>query len=340
MHQRHDTVAALGRVGPQRGQVARLRERGPERDVTLVLAVPVAEGMAADDPVLVVDERGRRHESRLQRRRVRVDLERRAHAPPSERVHAGEVDLAADRRVVVIRAADHRHDLAVRRAHRQERACVDAALGVCADARLHPPVGHRLCREVERRRDRQAAFVERLLAVTLLHILDDVVDEVRGDRVVGRPGRLVRRDHHRHELGREDLVRLAGGEVAHRREAVQDLPPSRLGRRDLVRRPERVVVARRLRDAGEERGLRPRELLGVDLEVRLGGGLGAVCAVAVVDRVQVQLEDLRLRVAAFHLLGQQELAELAADRAALRLLRVQDVVLDDLLRDRRAAERR
>src|SRR5947209_5088839 len=75
------------------------------------------------------------------------------------------------------------------------------------------------------------------------------------------------------------------------------------------------------------------------LEVRLGRRLGTVRAVAVVDAVEVQVEDLLLRIAALHLLCEHELVELSADRPRLSFLGVEHVVLHDLLRDRRPAER-
>ena len=76
---------------------------------------------------------------------------------------------------------------------------------------------------------------------------------------------------------------------------------------------DRVVVGRALHQAGEHRRLRQREVDGVDAEVRLGGGLDAVGALAEVHDVQVAGEDLVLRV--LLLQGQREpgLAQLAAD---------------------------
>ncbi len=125
--------------------------------------------------------------------------------------------------------------------------------------------------------------------------------------------------------------------IAHSHHAVEHLAPALLRGRHLVGRAEGVVVRRRLRQTGEEARLRQGQIAGVDLEVSLGGGFRAVCPVAVVDAVQVQLENLRLRVAALHLLRQHELVELAADGSRLRFLSVEDIVLDHLLRDRRAA---
>ena len=130
------------------------------------------------------------------------------------------------------------------------------------------------------------------------------------------------RDHLRDEVARVDGVGLGAMQVAHRDHAVKHLAPSHPGRLQLVRRPEGVVVAGRLGQSREKAGLRPREVGRVDLEIGLGRRLRAVCAVAVVDGVQIELQDLLLGVAPLHLLREQELTELAADGPALRFLGV------------------
>ena len=71
-------------------------------------------------------------------------------------------------------------------------------------------------------------------------------------------------------------------------------------------------------------------------EVHLGGSFHAIGAVPEVDGVQVGREDAVLRPALLELVGERRLADLAPDRA--RGARVG--VLDELLRDRRAALRR
>ncbi len=109
---------------------------------------------------------------------------------------------------------------------------------------------------------------------------------------------------------------------------------------------DRVVAARRGDHAGEQRGLVRIEHLRAALaglaaaevialaEVRARGGLDPVGAVAEVDRVEVLGEDLRLRPLAREVVGERRLADLLEHRAAvLRPGRV----LDELLRDRRAA---
>ena len=99
---------------------------------------------------------------------------------------------------------------------------------------------------------------------------------------------------------------------------------------------ERVVGARRLRQAGEQRRLRQRQLLRGLVEERVRRGLDAVGALAVEDGVEVGREDLGLRVLVLQLHGDPGLVDLAAERAAARLA-LQVEVLRELLRDRRAA---
>ena len=62
----------------------------------------------------------------------------------------------------------------------------------------------------------------------------------------------------------------------------------------VLRIVQRVVVGRRLRQAREQGGLSERELTRVLREVRLRRGFDAVRVIAVVDGVEVLVEDLRL----------------------------------------------
>ena len=96
----------------------------------------------------------------------------------------------------------------------------------------------------------------------------------------------------------------------------------------------RRVEDRRLRQSGEERGLGERELREVRLaEIRLGRRLHAVRLVAVVDLVEVELEDLLLRVRARHLDREDALADLPRQGD----LATDDPLLHELLRDGRRA---
>src|SRR5262249_23038110 len=97
------------------------------------------------------------------------------------------------------------------------------------------------------------------------------------------------------------------------------------------------IPARRvLRDAREQRRLGEIERLRAVAEVRLGSRLDAVGAVAEVDGVQVRGEDLDLRPVPrprLELPRERRLFQLARDRSLI----ADERVLDELLRDRRAA---
>ena len=100
---------------------------------------------------------------------------------------------------------------------------------------------------------------------------------------------------------------------------------------------DRVVATRILRDAREQRGLRQGQLQRVVAEVRAGGPLDAVGPVAEVDGVEVRGENLVLRPVLLELPRECRFLQLAGDRA----LGAGQLVLDELLRDRRASlERR
>ena len=98
--------------------------------------------------------------------------------------------------------------------------------------------------------------------------------------------------------------------------------------------PERVVLGRRLRQAGEQRGLREGDVLDVLVEVRQRGGLDADRVVAVEDAVEVVGEDLVLGVRLLVLDGQVGLLDLPVQRLVVAAER-QD--LHQLHGDRRGA---
>ncbi len=98
----------------------------------------------------------------------------------------------------------------------------------------------------------------------------------------------------------------------------------------------RVVAGRVVQDAGQDGALLEGQVLGLDVEVRLRGGLDAVRAAAEVDRVEVALEDLLLGLLALQLQRQDRLLDLAGQAAVLG--EVED--LDVLLGDRRGTLRR
>ena len=123
---------------------------------------------------------------------------------------------------------------------------------------------------------------------------------------------------------------LLRGDLALGEHRLQHLLAPHERRRRVV---QRVVDRRRLRQAGEQRRLRKRQVLRLLREVRLGGGLDAVGVVPVVDGVQVGLEDPRLRPLVAELDREAGLLDLAVER----LLAARVHVPDELLADRRAA---
>ncbi len=140
---------------------------------------------------------------------------------------------------------------------------------------------------VERRADRQAVFVQRLGAVLRLDVLADLLDEVRRD------GRVLRR-----LAARDDRLLLGGFGHLARDVALGGHPLERV----VAPAPRRVHVHVRaladvaLDDAGDERRFFERQVVDALAEVHLRGGLDAVRAVAPVDLIAVQREDLFLRV--------------------------------------------
>ncbi len=185
-------------------------------------------------------------------------------------------------------------------------------------------MGGALQHRVDGRLHLQAAAAQRLGAVLLEQLVAHVLDEVG----LAHPGEVLRRPEAEPErvgvlvLGERDVAL-----VEHRR---QHLVAALLGRR---RMQARVVERRRLRQAGDQRGLADVELRAVLVEVRLGRRLAAVGDAAVGDHVQVGAEDLVLRPVLGHLDRQPRLLDLALDR--LRVGQVQ--VPDELLLDRRCA---
>ena len=160
-------------------------------------------------------------------------------------------------------------------------------------------------------------------------LLLDVVDEVLALRLArpGQPDLVGRR-----QRGAAGRVVLVGRDDPLLEHLVED-DPAPLLRRLRVR--DRVEERRVPRDPREERRLGERQLARGLLEVRQRRLPDPVRAVPEVDRVQVRGEDPVLVVAVplLELPRERRLLQLARDRAV-----VGDVgVLDELLRDRRAA---
>ena len=143
--------------------------------------------------------------------------------------------------------------------------------------------------------------------------------------ISGKAGKLV-------HLRRRGELRRQGAHVVHRVDDVLVAVVQRPLRRPAV---GRVVVVGRVDQRRESSTLLHRERAGRLLEVRARRGLDAVGTPSEVDRVEVALEDLLLRLLTLDLERQDRLLELAAPGALLR--EVED--LDVLLRDRRRALR-
>ncbi len=180
--------------------VARQRERAPQRDGPVELAVVVARR-----PRLIVERERRRlveHDRRrrdvgaaflvrvLERREVDERLEHRARLPPRG-------DGAVVLRLVVGAAADHRQDFAGARIDGDQRRLRPLTLALREDlVHAREPVADGILRDplqvqVERRVDvDRAAYC----LVSVLQLLADVVDEIRRFGV---------------ERARHDLQRLA-----------------------------------------------------------------------------------------------------------------------------------
>ena len=94
----------------------------------------------------------------------------------------------------------------------------------------------------------------------------------------------------------------------------------------------RVVVRRRFQQAREQRRFAERQLRRLLAEVSARRGFGAVEAVAEIHLVQIELEDLVLREVVFELRGEQQFAQLAAQRFFAA-----DALPRQLLRDGAAA---
>ena len=133
--------------------------------------------------------------------------------------------------------------------------------------------------------------------------------------------------------GTGDLVALGLAQPALGDHAVEDVgdPAREVGL--LLVTEGRVVERRRVDDRRQGGALRHGQLADVLVEVRLRRGLDAVGATAVVDRVEVVLEDLVLALLLVDLDGDDDLLELPGQRAVRR----EEVVLHVLLGDRRAA---
>ena len=279
----------------------------------------------------VDEERRRRGLACLERRAVGDRLEGRARLATAE---AGDVELAVDARILPVVVVHRSHvgdDLAGRGVDRHQRAVADVLVREGGDPLCHFLVRLLLQAEVDRGRDLVAAGAQlegRILEAEggedALSLAPDPEREVRLAQRARHAARVHRGPGHRVGLV---ALRLRDPAVAEHR--VEDLgaTPDRgrcglLGARVAIRVLVRVVHARQLGQAGQERGLRQGELGEVaDAEVVRGGGLDPVRAVAVVDEVEVRGEDpllaLHAGVLRGHLAGEDLLTDLVVDARVL-----------------------
>ena len=178
---------------------------------------------------------------------------------------------------------------------------------------------------------------EQCVVALLVRLAEQVrlVEEVLAQRL-GVVGPLRRSGRDRlHPLGNDEVVgdlgRLELGEQLVVDESVEHLREPGPAALQVV---DRVVARRRAHQPGEERRLDERQLGDLLAEVDLGRGRDAVGVVAEEDGVEVALEDLLLRLL---LLEPHRVDHLQQLVAAVAFEAGQEVVLDDLHRDRRSA---
>ena len=278
--------------------------------------------VAVEVCVLVVEDRGQRDLVIAQRRLIHVWLERR----PRLALGGDHVVLPADGVVVEVGGADPGKDLAVLGIRGQERSVVDVGPVQVANAQLDCPVGDGLETQVEGRMHDQPALLDRCRAEQLLQLRQHVVDKMRGLALAG-----AGLDVHLllHVLGRCGIC-LLPRERPRGHHSIEHVLLALLGQ---VEMQHRVVGRGRLDEAGEERGLRRGEVLGLFVEVSAGGSPQTVRAVPEIDAVQIHREDLILRKALLESDREDHLVNLPGHR----LLRREELDLHQLLGDRAPA---
>ena len=172
-----------------------------------------------------------------------------------------------------------------------ERTAISLAL-----VEIDEPIDHRPPRQdlqlgIERGPHRQPALVEFFLAVFLIKVTPHFLGEIFGRENVSAGG--TDGDRKRILLG---FFGLGGGDVAVLRHAIDDVIAAVNGG---IVPTERIVIVRALRQRGEVSGLRYRQLVHRFVEIQQRRRRNAVSAEAQVNFVQVELENLRLRIGAF-----------------------------------------
>ena len=184
---------------------------------------------------------------------------------------------------------------------------------------------HQLNFRVERRANRKAALVKLLLAVALLQFAPDFFgEESRGDGIRRQHARI---DHQR--LG-ASLVRLFGGDVAVLLHAPDDVVAPFDGAVMIAKRVQRTRLLRQRRQIGD---FGDGQFVHRLVEIIERGGGDAVVGKAEINLVEVELEDLFLRIGGLYSQAEQNLTDLAIESP----VRVQEKILGHLLGDGRGA---
>ena len=169
-----------------------------------------------------------------------------------------------------------------RRVDPGERASPAAAGVIGNEAIAQRPVGHRLQGRVDRRTDREAAFVERIVAVARQQPAAHLLGEVRGlDEGLGRPRPGAERRLHG-GLGLGGAHRAVRDHLAEHPVA----PPHRR-----LALAHRVIVVRRLRQGGQIGDFLKREVVEGAVEIVERRRRHAIRARSEIDLVEIELEN-------------------------------------------------
>ena len=334
----HDVALAHLHADPDRDEVSRFVEplsqgHGAHELQVVVLGRPVGAIELRQADRRVVDERQWRI-AVLDGGRVHDRLERRPRLPHRLR---GTIEL----RVVVVTPAHHRPDAAIARIDCDERGLQVRRLGatslVAVTARhillvrqvpegaepapfdraqlaLDGPFGGRLHVEVERRVDLEPLFIQPV-AEAFVQRLPHPLGEVGRDLAGLHPARQ------RQGIGlrQAGLLVVDDAFTAHQ---LDDRVAALHGTRG---KPARVVTRRSLRDRRQRCRFGDIQVTDRLPEVALGGRFHTVRAGAEVDLVEVQLEDLVLRIPPLDPPGNLDLLQLPDRRFFARQLRGKDV---------------
>ena len=274
----------------------------------VVVVSEVVDGRSADrDGAVAVDEGLVRVDSLVDGGRQGEHLEGRSRLPSFGA--RGDIELVFG----IIAAADHGLDESRMGIDAGERDLLSIKHRTGVVFVLDGLLGVLLHLGVDGRSDRQAALEHHVGAVLLLKGVADVACE---------PGVLVDAVAAAGLFDVEIEV-LGGGVVVF---ILRYIPVGQHARKHEVAALQRVVgildgvVERRgVRNADKGRGLRERQVGGIDGIIMLRGRLDAVAPVAVVDGVEIHHQDLVFVVDLLELYGQLHLAHLALDRDVVHL---------------------